>query len=161
MGSRTCKVWKSKDPKECYYCEELVKVHGPKGMLLLWRVDGSSSFYKGLGLAKFESPWTFWVFPTLLVLGPLQKLLLPLTFRSNVPFLSRNFVSLDILSHLYFGIMEISWSTMKNIHKLKCPRCRNEHVCWNIQGDKMSALKCPLPKCQVRKWAQAIMARKQ
>ena len=38
---------------------------------LLRKVNGSSSFYKGPR--------------TLLVLGPLQKLLLPLTFCSNVP----------------------------------------------------------------------------
>jgi PAS domain-containing protein len=58
------------------------------GMLLLWRVDGSSSFYKrsmDLQSLKVRGPFGSLDFQTLLVLGPLQKLLLPLTFCSNVP----------------------------------------------------------------------------
>ena len=54
------------------------------GMLLLRRVNGSSSFYKGPRTCKVWKSGSL-DFQTLLVLGPLQKLLLPLTFRSNVP----------------------------------------------------------------------------
>ena len=50
---------------------------------------GVLAFTKVRGLAKSESPQTLRVLglQTLLVLGPLQKLLLPLTFRSTVAML--------------------------------------------------------------------------
>ena len=51
--------------------------------------SGSSIFTKVHGLAKSESPQTLQDFQTLLVLEPLQKLLLPLTFGSNVPLLKQ------------------------------------------------------------------------
>ena len=51
-------------------------------------------FTKVLRHAKPQSPWT------LRVLGPLQKLLLPLTFRSNVPFL----VLLKFNNYDYLGL---------------------------------------------------------
>ena len=46
-------------------------------------------FTKVRGLAKSESP------RTLRVLGPLQKLLLPLTFRSNVPLHLHSIITVD------------------------------------------------------------------
>ena len=65
MISKNYNIWRFKNVKNEQDFEFLA------GMLLLQRVNGSSSFYKGP--------------QTLHVLGSLQKLLPPLTFRSNVP----------------------------------------------------------------------------
>ena len=55
------------------------------GMLLPRNINRSSSFYKGPRTCKVRGPFGSLDFQTLLVLGPLQKLILPLTFCSNVP----------------------------------------------------------------------------